>query len=99
MWEVTKGTVQAIVRIFDPEQREQQISGVVGSYEITRQAIKFDTRRALAVLAVISLSLAIVNLFHSCCSTAATSSDHREGPRTPGAVRIMEQSGHIGFCW
>ena len=73
MWDVTKGTVQAIVRIFDPEQREQ-ISGVVGSYEITRQAIKFDTRRALAVLAVISLSLAIVNLFHSCRSTAATSS-------------------------
>ena len=43
MWTVTKGTVQAIVRIFDPEQREQ-ISGVVGSYEITRQAIEFDAR-------------------------------------------------------
>ena len=62
MWTVTKGTVEAIARIFDPEQREQ-ISGVVGSYEITRQAIEFDTRRALAVLAVISLSLAIINLF------------------------------------
>ena len=47
MWTVTTGTVEAIARIFDPEQREQ-ISGVVGSYEITRQAFEFDTRRALA---------------------------------------------------
>ena len=36
---------------------------MVGSYEITRQAFEFDTRRALAVLALISLSLAIINLF------------------------------------
>jgi regulator of sigma E protease len=62
MWAVTTGTVEAIVRIFDPEQREQ-ISGVVGSYEITRQAFTFDERRALTLLAVISLSLAVINLF------------------------------------
>ena len=98
MWEVTRGTVQAIVRIFDPEQREQ-ISGVVGSYEITRQAIKFDTRRALAVLAVISLSLAIVNLFpflpldggHIFWSLV----EKFRGRPVP--FRIMEQSGYIGF--
>jgi regulator of sigma E protease len=98
MWEVTKGTVQAIARIFDPEQREQ-ISGVVGSYEITRQAIKFDTRRALAVLAVISLSLAIVNLFpflpldggHIFWSVV----EKVRGRAVP--FRIMEQSGYIGF--
>lgn len=62
MWEVTHRTVGIVVRIFDAEQREQ-ISGVVGSYEVTRQAIDFDTRRALLVIAVISLSLAIINLF------------------------------------
>ena len=98
MWAVTKGTVQAIVRIFDPEQREQ-ISGVVGSYEITRQAIKFDTRRALAVLAVISLSLAIVNLFpflpldggHIFWSLV------EKVRGSPVPFRIMEQSGYLGF--
>ena len=98
MWAVTKGTVEAIARIFDPEQREQ-ISGVVGSYEITRQAIKFDTRRALAVLAVISLSLAIVNLFpflpldggHIFWSLVEKVRGH------PVPFRIMEQSGYLGF--
>ncbi len=62
MWDVTSGTVGVIGRIFDAEQREQ-ISSVVGSYEVTRQAIEFDARRALTLLAVISLSLAIINLF------------------------------------
>ena len=36
---------------------------MVGSYEITRDAVKFSVVDALSVLAVISLSLAIVNLF------------------------------------
>jgi regulator of sigma E protease len=98
MWAVTSGTVEAIARIFDPEQREQ-ISGVVGSYEITRQAIEFDTRRALAVLAVISLSLAIVNLFpflpldggHIFWSLV----EKVRGQPVP--FRIMEQSGYLGF--
>jgi regulator of sigma E protease len=62
MWFITESTMNVIVRIFDPEQREQ-ISGVVGSYETTRQAVELDTRTALTVLAVISLSLAIINLF------------------------------------
>jgi regulator of sigma E protease len=98
MWTVTTGTVEAIVRIFDPEQREQ-ISGVVGSYEVTRQAFEFDERRALALLAVISLSLAIVNLFpflpldggHIFWSVV----EKLRGRPVP--YRIMEQSGVLGF--
>jgi regulator of sigma E protease len=62
MWQVTSQTVAVIARIFDPEQREE-ISGVVGGYEVTRQAIEFDARRALTLIAVISLSLAVINLF------------------------------------
>ena len=62
MWLVTSKTVSVIARLFDPEQREQ-VSGVVGGYEVTRQAIDFDARRALTLLAVISLSLAVINLF------------------------------------
>ncbi|MGH2978701.1 MAG: site-2 protease family protein, partial [Solirubrobacterales bacterium] len=90
--------VEAIARIFDPEQREQ-ISGVVGSYEITRQAFEFDERRALALLAVISLSLAIVNLFpflpldggHIFWSLV----EKVRGRPVP--YRVMEQSGVLGF--
>jgi regulator of sigma E protease len=63
MWDVTKTTVSAIVRIFVSPQARKQVSGVVGSYEVTRQSFGFDTVQALFVLALISLSLAIINLF------------------------------------
>ena len=98
MWAVTKGTVQAIIRIFDPKERKQ-ISGVVGSYEITRQAFKFDERRALTLLAVISLSLAVINLFpflpldggHIFWSVV----EKIRGKAVP--YRVMEQAGILGF--
>jgi regulator of sigma E protease len=63
MWRVTKGTVSAIARIFYSDEARKQVSGVVGSYEATRQSFQFDTAQALNVLAIISLSLAVVNLF------------------------------------
>jgi regulator of sigma E protease len=62
MWEVTSSTVSVLGKIFKAREREQ-ISGVVGSYEVTRKAIEFDSRRALLLLGVISLSLAVINLF------------------------------------
>jgi regulator of sigma E protease len=62
MWRVTKGTVTAIARIFDPQQRKQ-ISGVVGTSEALQQTFRYDVTQAFVVLAIISLSLAIVNLF------------------------------------
>ena len=63
MWRVTTKTADSITRIFYDPQARKQVYGVVGSYEITRQAIKFGWCDALSVLAMISLSLAIVNLF------------------------------------
>jgi regulator of sigma E protease len=63
MWQVTRATVSGIVKIFYDPQARKQVSGVVGSYEATRQTFEFDTTRALFVLALISLSLAVVNLF------------------------------------
>jgi regulator of sigma E protease len=62
MWFVTSATVSTIAQLFDPEKREE-VSGIVGGYETTRQAIDFDAELALTVIAVISLSLAIINLF------------------------------------
>jgi regulator of sigma E protease len=63
MWQVTEATVSGIVKIFYDPQARKEVSGVVGSYEATRQTFEFDTTRALYVLALISLSLAVVNLF------------------------------------
>ncbi|KKL04431.1 hypothetical protein LCGC14_2616120, partial [marine sediment metagenome] len=98
MWAVTTGTVEAIARIFDAKQREQ-LSGVVGSYEITRQAFTFNERRALTLLAVISLSLALINLFpflpldggHILWSVI----EKIRGKAVP--FRVMEKAGVIGF--
>ena len=63
MWQVTEATVSGIVKIFYNPQARKQVSGVVGSFEVTRQAVDFDATRALYILALISLSLAVVNLF------------------------------------
>ena len=53
-----------------------------GSYEVTWQTILQDIAEVVAILAVISLSLAVVNLFPFLPWTAATSSGPGgEGPR------------------
>jgi regulator of sigma E protease len=62
MWQISTATLEVFARLFEAEQREQ-VSGVVGSYELTRQAIDFSARQALTLLAVISLSLGLINLF------------------------------------
>ncbi len=99
MWEVTSQTVSIIGRIFDAEQREQ-ISGVVGSYEVTRQSIEFDTRQALFVIALISLSLAVINLFpflpldggHIFWSLV------EKVRGKPVSFRVMERASVVGFA-
>ena len=63
MWRITTITVDNIVRLFYDKEAREQVSGVVGSYEATRQSFEFDTVRAVTVLALISLSLGIINLF------------------------------------
>jgi regulator of sigma E protease len=63
MWRVSRETVKAIARIFYSSKARQDVSGVVGSYEVTQQSFSFDIAQALNVLAIVSLSLAVVNLF------------------------------------
>jgi regulator of sigma E protease len=60
-WYITSQTATTFANILDSETREQ-ISGVVGVTEVTRQSFEFDVRQALGVLGVISLSLGLVNL-------------------------------------
>ena len=99
MWTVTATTVTKIVRIFDPDDRKE-LSSLVGGYETTRQAIKLDSRIALYVLALISLSLGVINLFpflpldggHIFWALAEKVS----GRRIP--VAVMERAGLVGFA-
>lgn len=99
MWRVTTLTAEAIVRIFyDPEAREQ-VSGVVGSYDRTRATFELSTDRAIEILALISLSLAVINLFpflpldggHIFWAVA----EKLRGRAIPFAV--MERAGIVGF--
>ena len=62
MWFVTSRTLSVIGRIFEPSQRKQ-ISSVVGGSQALNQAIGFDAHQGIFVLAVISLSLGLINLF------------------------------------
>jgi regulator of sigma E protease len=99
MWYFTSSTVSTIAQIFKPEKRKE-VSGVVGSYEITRKSIEVGPEQALFLLAVISLSLGVINLFpflpldggHIFWALA----EKVRGRAIPFAV--MERAGFVGFA-
>jgi regulator of sigma E protease len=99
MWSVTSETVSKIAQIFKPEERKQ-LGSVVGGYEATRQQLKYSTTNALILLAIISLSLGIINLFpflpldggHIFWAVA----EKVRGRAIPFSV--MERAGFIGFA-
>ena len=62
MWSVTHLTVTRIATVFEPKVR-RQLHGVVGGFKVTQQRFAFNAAAALFTLALISLSLAVVNLF------------------------------------
>ncbi|HYH59346.1 MAG TPA: site-2 protease family protein [Thermoleophilaceae bacterium] len=98
LWLLSKETAKLPARLLDAEKRKE-ISGVVGSYEVTRQTILDDLADVLGILALISLSLAIVNLF----PFLPLDGGHIfwaivEGiRRKPVPFAVMERSGVIGF--
>lgn len=64
MWRVTTTTVSTVGKLFYSSQARKEVSGIVGTYEVTRQTIQKSTfENAISILALISLSLAIINLF------------------------------------
>ncbi|WCB93951.1 Metalloprotease MmpA [Baekduia alba] len=100
MWDVSKATVSAITKLFYDSSARKNVSGVVGSYETTRQSFQQDDIvLALQILALISLSLAIVNLFpflpldggHIFWALA----EKVRGRPIP--FRVMEQASYVGF--
>jgi regulator of sigma E protease len=98
-WFITKQTLSLPARIFDAKQREE-ISGIVGSYEVTRQTILNNLANTVGILAIISLSLAIVNLFPFLPLDGghifwAAVEKLRGGKPVPFSV--MERAGVVGF--
>jgi regulator of sigma E protease len=97
-WYITKATIELPARLLNSEQRKE-ISGVVGSYETTRQTILYDVAQVVGILAIISLSLAIVNLF----PFLPLDGGHifwaivEKVRGKPVAFSVMERSGVVGF--
>ena len=97
-WFITKSTLELPARLIDPVQRKE-ISGVVGSYETTRQVILVDWERVVQILAIISLSLAIVNLF----PFLPLDGGHifwaivEKVRGRPVSLAVMERAGVVGF--
>jgi regulator of sigma E protease len=97
-WLVTRETVMLPARLFDAKKREE-ISGIVGSYEYTRQTIIDDIADTVGILALISLSLAIINLFPFLPLDGGhifwAAVEKVRGQPVPFSV--MERAGVVGF--
>ena len=61
-WYFTRRTIALPLRVFNAQQRKQ-LGTAVGAYEVTRQTIEHDAVQAIGIIALISLSLAIINLY------------------------------------
>ncbi len=99
LWSVTTQTVSTIGRIFEPQERKQ-LNSVVGGYTVTQEAFASSATLALQVLALISLSLGVINLFpflpldggHVFWALA----EKVRGRRIPFSV--MERASVVGFA-
>jgi regulator of sigma E protease len=98
MWYVTSRTLSTFARLFESEQRKQ-VHSIVGVSDVAHQTVESSARQALVLLAIVSLSLAIVNLFpflpldggHIFWSLV----EKVRGRRVPFSV--MERASAVGF--
>jgi len=99
MWMVTSGTVTVFSHLLE-EKHRKEVSGVVGVSDVAHQTIdKFGASQALILLALVSLSLGLINLFpflpldggHIFWSLV----EKVRGKQVP--FRVMERASAIGF--
>jgi len=99
MWRVTSGTATVFANLLD-ERHRKEVSGVVGVSDVAHQTIdRFGAAEALILLALVSLSLGLINLFpflpldggHIFWSLV----EKVRGKRVPFAV--MARAGAVGF--
>ena len=62
LWNVTKATVSTIARIFQPRERAR-LHSIVGAVHIAQQSIASSWTQGIEIIALVSLSLGIINLF------------------------------------
>jgi regulator of sigma E protease len=101
IWEVAKGTFNVFTHLFEKEQREQ-ISGVVGISDVAHETLEEERplERGLLLLALVSLSLGLVNLLPILPLDGghifwALVEKLRRGK--PVSLRVMERATMIGI--
>jgi regulator of sigma E protease len=99
VWQVASGTVHVFSHLFEAEQRKQ-VSGIVGVSDIANQTLNQSVERSLLLLALVSLSLGLINLLpilpldggHIFWSVV----EKLRG--RPVSLRVMERASVIGFA-
>jgi regulator of sigma E protease len=98
MWLVASRTATVFARLFEAEKRKE-VSGVVGVSAVANETIDVSTERSFLLLALVSLSLGLINLFpflpldggHIFWSLV----EKVRGKPVP--YRTMERAGALGF--
>lgn len=98
MWLVSSRTVTVFANLLDEEQRKE-VSGVVGVSDVANQTIEISAEKSFLLLALVSLSLGLINLFpflpldggHIFWSVV----EKLRGRPVP--FRVMEKAGVLGF--
>jgi regulator of sigma E protease len=99
MWTVVSRTASIFGRIFESKQREQ-ISSVVGISDVGHTAVNEGWRQALLLLAIVSLSLGLINLL----PILPLDGGHifwaivEKMRGAPVSMRAMERASIIGFA-
>jgi regulator of sigma E protease len=99
IWLVTEKTASIFSRIFEEEQRKQ-ISGIVGVSDVANQTIDVGIYPSLLLLALVSLSLGLVNLL----PILPLDGGHifwalvEKLRGRPASLRVMERATMVGFA-
>jgi len=99
IWSVVTGTVHVFSHLFESEQRKE-ISGIVGVSDVGHQVVERSLESALLLLALVSLSLGLINLLpilpldggHIFWSLV------EKARGRPVSLRVMERATVVGFA-
>jgi regulator of sigma E protease len=99
VWLITSKTASVFSRIFESSQRKE-ISSVVGISDVAHQTVETSTERSLILLALVSLSLGLINLLpilpldggHIFWSLV------EKVRGKPASVRVIERATVVGFA-
>ena len=98
MWLIGSRTATVFARLFEAEKRKE-VSGVVGVSAVANETIDVSTQRSFLLLALVSLSLGLINLFpflpldggHIFWSLV------EKVRGRPVSFQVMEKAGAVGF--